>query len=129
MMESAAVNASAWEGALHATSPFPTYGFNNHFQASNPIVYCQLLREVFGNPFRRFTPDPTWLSATLVSLAEAAYADRPLPDGHLDSSRLPVLADALEDAGCNNAEILAHCRGPGPHVRGCWIVDLLLGNC
>jgi len=59
---------------------------------------------------------------------EAAYHDRSLPAGTLDRDRLAVLADALEDAGCSHAEMLTHLRGVGPHVRGCWVVDLLLGK-
>ena len=61
-------------------------------------------------------------------LAEAAYTARSLPQGELDPARLAVLADALEDAGCTDADILGHLRGPGPHVRGCWVIDLLLGK-
>jgi hypothetical protein len=51
-----------------------------------------------------------------------------LPDGRLDAARLAILADALEDAGCTRAEVVEHLRGPGPHVRGCWVVDLILGK-
>jgi hypothetical protein len=87
-----------------------------------------LLRDVFGNPFRRVSPDPGWRPSTVVRLAEAAYDERQLPSGHLDPARLAVLADALEAAGCDNPEILAHLRGPGPHVRGCWGLDLVLGR-
>jgi hypothetical protein len=54
-------------------------------------------------------------------MAEVIYADSAF-------DRLPVLADALEEAGCTISDILDHCRGPGPHVRGCWVVDLLLGK-
>ena len=61
-------------------------------------------------------------------LAEDAYEERELPAGTLDVTRLAVLADALEDAGCDQADLLAHLRGPGSHVRGCWAVDLLLGK-
>ena len=61
-------------------------------------------------------------------LAEAVYDDRDLPSGHLDAGRLAVLADMLEEAGCADAGILGHLRGPGPHVRGCWVVDLLTGR-
>jgi hypothetical protein len=63
-----------------------------------------------------------------VALAQAAYDERVLPAGTLDTARLAVLADALEDAGCADADLLGHLRGPGPHVRGCWAVDLLLGK-
>ncbi len=79
------------------------------------------LRDVLGNPFRPVTADPTWFSPTGVSLADAIYADRAF-------DRLPVLADALEEAGCDNADVLSHCRGDGGHVRGCWVIDLLLGK-
>jgi len=61
-------------------------------------------------------------------LAEAAYAERAVPGGTLDGVRLAVLADALEEAGCTSVEILEHLRGPGPHVRGCFVLDLLLGK-
>jgi hypothetical protein len=79
----------------------------------------KLLRDIFGNPFRPVTVDPTWLTPTVVSLAQAAYDERAF-------DRLPILAAALEDAGCDHADILNHCRQPGEHVRGCWVVDLLL---
>jgi hypothetical protein len=61
-------------------------------------------------------------------LAEAAYEERSLPAGTLNTQRLAVLADALEEAGCTDQTILDHLRGPGPHVRGCWAVDLILGK-
>jgi hypothetical protein len=89
---------------------------------------CHLLREVFGNPFRPVTVSPAWQTPQVVALARAAYDERELPSGHLAPDRLAVLADALEDAGCTNADILNHCRQPGVHVRGCWVVDLLLGK-
>jgi len=82
---------------------------------------ANLLREVFGNPFCPSCVDPFWLSSTVTALAQAIYEDRAF-------DRLPILADALEDAGCTDAGILTHCRGSGPHVRGCWVVDLLLGK-
>jgi hypothetical protein len=69
-----------------------------------------------------------WKDETVLKLAEAVYEDRQLPSGHLDNHRLAVLADALEDAGCTDVDIFEHCRGTGPHVRGCWVVDLLLGK-
>jgi hypothetical protein len=86
---------------------------------------CRLLREVFGPlPFRPISIDPTWLTwhdGLLVSMAHRMYDSRDFGD-------MPVLADALEEAGCTNADILAHCRGLGEHVRGFWVIDLLLGN-
>jgi hypothetical protein len=95
---------------------------------AEPVAQCDLLREVYGNPFRPVLLDPAWRTSVVVSLARAAYDDRILPEGTLDPDRLGVLADALEDAGCDSASILGHLRGPGPHVRGCWALDLLLGK-
>jgi hypothetical protein len=80
-----------------------------------------LCRDIFGNPFRPVAVDPAWLTSTVVSLAEGIYAERAF-------DRLPILADALMDAGCDNPDILEHCRGPGPHVRGCWVLDGVLGR-
>ncbi len=82
---------------------------------------CRLFRDIFGNPFRPVTVDPSWLTSTVVSLARGIYDERAF-------DRMPILADALQDAGCDNDDILTHCRGPGPHVRGCWVVDQLLGK-
>ena len=82
---------------------------------------CGLLRDIFGNPFHPTTVNPAWLTPAVVQLAQTIYHDRAF-------HRLPILADALEEAGCTDPEILRHCRGPGPHVRGCWVVDLLLGK-
>ena len=79
------------------------------------------LHDIFGNPFRPVTVDPAWLTLTVTSLAQAIYDERAF-------DRLPILADALEDAGCDHADILNHCRQPRVHVRGCWCVDLLLGK-
>jgi hypothetical protein len=83
---------------------------------------CALLRDVFGNPFRPVAVAPKWLAwnhAAVYQLAAAIYAARSF-------EQLPVLADALQDAGCDKADLLAHCRQPGEHARGCWVVDLLL---
>jgi hypothetical protein len=83
-----------------------------------------LLLDIFGNPFRPVPIDPAWLrwqGGTVVNLAHAIYDARQFEN-------LPVLADALEEAGCANADILAHCHSDGPHVRGCWVVDALLGK-
>ncbi len=84
-------------------------------------VQTNLLRNIFGNPFRPASFDPAWRTRTAAAIAQVIYDDR-------DFSLLPVLADALEDAGCENADILNHCRQPGEHVRGCWVVDLVLGK-
>lgn len=80
-----------------------------------------LLRCLFGNPFHPVTLDLSWYPPKVVQLAQAIYDERAF-------DRLPLLADALEEAGCTNAAILAHCRDSGEHVRGCWVLDLLLGK-
>jgi hypothetical protein len=99
--------------------------------ASNPLLGTEadelpaqtvLLRDILGPiPYRRITIDPTSLTPTVVQLAGTIYDDRAF-------DRMPELADALHDAGCDNDEIMRHCRGLGPHVRGCWVVDLVLGK-
>jgi hypothetical protein len=77
------------------------------------------LRAIFGNPFRPITLKPAWLTSSVVTLARQMYDGR-------DFSPMPILADALQDAGCDNEDILNHCRQPGEHVRGCFVVDLVL---
>jgi hypothetical protein len=96
--------------------------------ASAAEEQAALLRCVIGNPFRPAAFDSAWRTPAVVALAQAAYDERILPSGQLDPARLAVLADALEEAGCANPDILSHVRGPGPHVRGCWAVDLILGK-
>ncbi len=92
----------------------------------------ELLRDVVANPFRPAPAvDPAWLAwqgGVVRDQARAAYEHRRLPEGTLEPGRLAVLADALEEAGCADAELLGHLRGPGVHVRGCWALDLLLGR-
>jgi hypothetical protein len=78
-----------------------------------------LLRCIFGNPFHRVTVDFLWLTPSVTALARDIYENRVL-------SELPLLADALEQAGCHEASILDHCRERSLHARGCWVVDLLL---
>lgn len=90
-------------------------------ESSEGVVQAALLRCIFGNPFRPVAVNPEWLALTVQSLAAAIYEERAF-------DRLPILGDALEDAGCANQDILSHCRGGGEHVRGCWVVDLLLGR-
>jgi hypothetical protein len=89
---------------------------------------ARLLREVFGNPFRPAQINPAWRTPTVRALATAAYEERELPRGHLQAARLAVLSDALEEAGCTDGDLLAHLRSPGPHVRGCWPLDLILSH-
>jgi hypothetical protein len=96
------------------------------FATSNAMVesaaQAGLLREIFGNPFRPSEFASEWRSDTALSLARHIYESR-------DFAQMPILADALQDAGCDNADILSHCRDPQQvHVRGCWVVDLVLGK-
>jgi hypothetical protein len=85
-------------------------------------------REVIGNPFRAGCLEPSCLTDDALSLARAAYRERGALSGHLDPARLSVLADALEEAGCSDDALLAHLQSRGPHVRGCWAVDVALGK-
>jgi hypothetical protein len=91
-----------------------------------------LLRDIAGNPFRPLLPLASsllaWRDGFIVQLAEGVYENRILPRGHFDKDRVAVLADALEEAGCTEAELLGHLRGPGPHVRGCWAMDTILAK-
>jgi hypothetical protein len=85
-----------------------------------------LLRDCFANPLREPSPGELVLSSgrDLISrLALGAYEERQLPSGHLDPIRLAILADALDESGCTDSDILGHLRSPGPHVRGCWALD------
>jgi hypothetical protein len=88
-------------------------------QGTARAVVAALFREICHNSFHPVVTNHTWFSSTVVSLAQAIYDERAF-------DRLPILADALEDASCTNAEILNHCRHPGDHARGCWVLDLLL---
>lgn len=109
----AAVAAEAW-----STQDIP---FHVAWEMAKQ-AHCNLLRCIFGPlPFRPVTLHPSWLTPNILTLAQAIYDDRAF-------DRLHSLADALEEAGCKNEDILSHCRSPGPHVRGCWVVDLVLGR-
>ena len=83
---------------------------------------CEILRDIIGLfPFRMAKVKRSSLAPSATSLAQTIYDERVF-------DRMPILADALEEAGCTNAEILGHCRSAGPHVRGCWVIDLLTGR-
>lgn len=90
--------------------------------AAEAALQAAILRDIVGNPFRPVRVDPAWLTwegGLITRMARAIYDGRRFHE-------LPIMADALEDAGCEAPEILAHCRGQGPHVRGCWLLDQLL---
>jgi hypothetical protein len=94
---------------------------------SGPELTAQatLVRDICGNPFQDLRPMSrawlTWKDCTIPQMARAIYDERAF-------DRLPILSDALEEAGCTNQDVLGHLRGPGPHCRGCWPLDLLLGK-
>ena len=116
---SAAVAAAEGRGAVNR--------YRRRLRAEEK-AQAALLRCIFGNPFRPICIAPAWQTPQAVALAQAAYEQRERPAGTLDATRLAVLADALEDAGCDQADLVAHLRGPGSHVRDCWAVDLILGK-
>jgi hypothetical protein len=89
---------------------------------------CDLLREIFGDPFHPVVLAPAWRDATIRELAAAAHGDPGQSVEFLDSRHLAALARALEGTEGDNAEAVSHLREPGPHVRGCWVVDLILGK-
>jgi hypothetical protein len=109
-----------------------TAGISEEIRSRITAAQADVLHDLFGNPFRpRPSVKPLWLrwnDGTVARLAQAAYEERILPAGTLDNGRLAILADALEEAGCSNVEILGHLRGSGPHVRGCYVLDLLLAR-
>ncbi len=97
---------------------YQPFGFSTEGTEAN---LCELFRDIFGNPFRAVVVLPEWRTDPVLALSRRMYGSR-------DFSAMPVLADALQDAGCDSPDVLDHCRGPGPHVRGCWVVDLILGK-
>ncbi len=100
--------------------------FASHFSSDMDVAalllrLAGLLKDILGNPFRPVAFSPSWRTEHAVGIAVKMYEDR-----HF--AAMPILADALEEAGCENDDILSHCREPGVHVRGCWVVDLVLGK-
>jgi hypothetical protein len=110
-----------WGGAPTFVAPYEIAREATADGSAEGVAQCILLRDIFGNPWCPVAVDKSWLTCGVVRLAEGIYDERAF-------DRLPLLADALEEARCGNADILAHCRGPGPHVRGCWVVHLILGK-
>lgn len=87
----------------------------------NDSRVTDLIQDIFSNRFHPIPFEPAWRTNTVVSLSRIAYETR-------EFAAMPILADALQDAGCDNSDILDHCRGNCPHTRGCWVVDLILGK-
>jgi hypothetical protein len=115
---------SAYDGTAHGAASAVNARKSSSAPGTEDERQAALLRDIFGNPFRPVAVDPSWLTwnnGAIPKLAEAIYNERAF-------DRLPILADALEEAGCDNADILAHCRAPGPHCCGCWAVDALLSK-
>ena len=118
----AATEASSYATAFGATFQLvPLAGYRGTREVENALI-CDVIRDIFGNPFRPATFDPSWRTSTAVAIAKGMYDSR-------DFTAMPILADAIQDAGCDNDEVLTHCRAEsGIHVRGCWVVDLVLGK-
>lgn len=85
------------------------------------LALARLLREQLGNPFRPYRFEDRWRTETVVALATGIEAERAF-------DRMPILADAVEEAGCDEEAVLRHCRGTEPHARGCWVIDLILNR-
>lgn len=101
-----------------ATKPLRRYQARRDEEA----IQTALLRDIIGNPFRPVAFSPEWRTDTAVTLAHTMYESR-------EFGTMPILADALQDAGCDSAGVLNHCRDTNQiHVRGCWVVDLVLGK-
>jgi hypothetical protein len=110
------------KGCARSLVPFAEYA--GEYPGQDDDVRAEqaaIIKDIFGNPFRPIAFDPRWRTADTVGLATGIYEDRAF-------DRLPVLADALMDAGCADEQVLGHCRSQEPHVRGCWLVDLVLGK-
>jgi hypothetical protein len=123
--------AGTWQRALHLTTHVDseirsrliaaTAARSSDNQKKEEAKQVGFIKDIFGNPFHPITLSPSWLTSTVLSLAQKMYDT-------CDFSAMPILADALQDASCDNETILTHCRGPGPHVRGCFVIDLLTGR-
>jgi hypothetical protein len=109
------------DSAIRAADDIPHQMWLAAWDSITPQRQVQILQHLFGNPFRPTSIAPSCLTPKVVALAQEIYDNYAF-------DRLPDLAEALEEAGCDNQEILNHCRAPGPYVRGCWVVDLVLGK-
>jgi hypothetical protein len=109
-------------GLLHCITHTETEPLDEQRLPTEFVIHTVFLRDIFGNPFRPVTFSPSWRTDTVVSLARQMYESR-------DFFAMLILADALQDAGCDSDDVLNHCRDANQvHVRGCWVVDLVLGE-
>ena len=110
----AAANAAGWATAWNAYSAVAAASVKVREQKEK--LYCQFLNDIVGN--KQTIIDPRWLTSTVIDLSQTIYEEKVF-------ERMPILSDALMDAGCDDNDILSHCR-EGIHVRGCWLLDLIL---
>jgi hypothetical protein len=117
------LNAAVWcATAAFSGESVACYSLATNREGGAELSLAILLRDIFGNLFRPVSFSPDWRTGTAVSLARVMYESR-------EFSAMPILADALQDAGCDNDDILSHCRDATQlHARGCWVVDLVLGK-
>ena len=126
-----ALSRRAWDAAAGAArrvtsiKALEEYKFNGQnwevALATQAARLAETVREILGNPLHPVPFDESWRTSDVVAIARGMYETR-------DFGAMPILADALQDAGCENTEVLEHCRGPVNHVRGCFVVDLVLGK-
>jgi hypothetical protein len=114
------VASVAAEAAVRARAELHAGDYSAALERERAML-CSLWRDVHSNPFRPVAFSPEWRTDTALTLARQMYEAR-------EFGAMPILADALQDAGCDNEDILNHCRSEAPHVRGCWVVDLVLGK-
>jgi hypothetical protein len=111
----------SWTYHKAGTNDRAAFNAGNKAKEAERLSQCHLLRCIFGDPFHSLTLDTSLLTSSVLKLAAAIYEDRTF-------ERMPVLADALEECGFTDADALSHLRGPGPHARGCHVLDLVLGK-
>jgi hypothetical protein len=118
------IQRDAAAAVCYAVLPNELWGAVAYFWELKPSEkqhHSNIIRDVFGNLFRVVTVQPSGLATKVVSLAQTIYDDRAF-------DRMPILGDAIEETGCDNTDILDHCRSQAEHVRGCWALDALLGK-
>jgi hypothetical protein len=121
---STGVDAASYSARAVTCAAHPKVGVGRSVEPNSEEVQAQvnLLRDIFGNPFRPVSFSAEWRTSDVLLLAQGIYTERAF-------DRMPILADALQDAGCDNTDILTHLRdADATHVRGCWALDLVLGK-